>query len=185
MSSIREIQESDAAGFLALCKRLDEENRFMMLEPGERQTTLEEQTKRIREVLAKDNQTIFVVEEQGMLFGYLAAMGGSYARNKHEAYIVVGILEAFTSRGLGTALFERLESWAREHAIHRLELTVMVHNTRGVGLYQKMGFEIEGIKRDSLFVDGKFVDEYHMGKILNPQPGSSPKGARSKEVRQP
>jgi RimJ/RimL family protein N-acetyltransferase len=178
---IREIRDSDAEAFLALCKQLDEENKFMMLEPGERKTTLEEQEGRIREILSKDNQTIFVVEEEEALVGYLAAIGGSYARNRHEAYIVVGIREAFTGRGLGTALFERLEAWAGEHSIHRLELTVMVHNTRGVGLYKKMGFEVEGVKRDSLFVDGKYVDEYYMGKILNPRPGLPPTGGRSVE----
>jgi RimJ/RimL family protein N-acetyltransferase len=167
MAVIREIRESDAGSFLALCKQLDEETRFMLLEPGERTTTLDEQEKRIREMLSKDNQTIFVAEEQGSLIGYLAAIGGSYARNKHEVYIVVGILEAFTGQGTGTALFERLDAWAHEHQIHRMELSVMVHNTRGVGLYQKMGFEIEGIKKDSLYVDGAYVDEYYMGKLID------------------
>jgi RimJ/RimL family protein N-acetyltransferase len=161
MSMIREIRESDAGSFLALCKQLDEENKFMLLEPGERKTTLEEQEKRIREILSKDNEIIFVAEEQGSLIGYVAAFGGSYARNRHEVYIVAGIMEAFTSRGIGTALFEKLDAWAREHRIHRLELLVMVHNTRGVGLYKKMGFEIEGVKRDSLWVDGHYVDEYY------------------------
>jgi len=170
MSIIREIRESDAGSFLALCRQLDEESRFMLLEPGERKTTLEEQEKRIQEILAHENQTIFVAEEQGSLLGYLAAIGGSYARNRHEVYIVVGILEAFTSRGIGTALFQALEAWAREYNIHRLELSVMVHNARGVGLYQKMGFQIEGIKKDSLLVDGVYVDEYYMGKLLEGPP---------------
>ena len=167
MSIIREIRESDAQFFLALCKQMDAENKFMMLEPGERTTTLEEQQKRIQEILSRENQTIFVVEEQGSLVGYLGAIGGSFARNKHEAYIVAGLLEAYTSQGIGTALFERLDAWAHEQHIHRLELTVMVHNVRGVGLYQKMGFAIEGVKKDSLFVDGVYVDEYYMGKILD------------------
>jgi hypothetical protein len=29
-----------------------------------------------------------------------------------------------------------------------------------------MGFEIEGVKKHSLLVDGAFVDEYYMGKLL-------------------
>lgn len=166
MPIIREIQEGDAESFLSLCKQLDEENKFMMLEPGERRTTIEEQKKRIRDVLSKTNQTIFVAEVDGMLIGYLTAMGGNFARNKHSVYIVIGILEQFTGRGLGTGLFETLECWTRERKLHRLELTVMVHNQRGVGLYQKMGFEIEGIKRDSLLVDGSYVDEYYMAKLI-------------------
>ena len=166
MTIIREIQERDAANFLSLCKRLDEENKFMMLEPGERKTTIEEQRNRIRDILSRDNQAIFLAEEDGMLVGYLGAMGGNFARNKHSAYIVIGILERFTGRGLGTALFGALEEWAKERKLHRLELTVMVHNQRGVGLYQKMGFAIEGTKRDSLLVDGSYVDEYYMAKLI-------------------
>ncbi len=166
MSIIREIRESDAEDFLALCKQLDNENKFMLLEPRERKTTPEEQRQRIKEILWKDNQTIFVAEEAGKLVGYLSATGGHFARDRHTVYIVVGILERFTSQGIGTAFFERLEDWAREYSVHRLELSVMVHNQRGIGLYQKMGFEIEGIKRDSLLVDGSYVDEYYMSKLI-------------------
>lgn len=166
MSIIREIRESDAEDFLSLCRRLDEESKFMLLEPGERTTTLEEQRLRIREILSADNQVILVAEEAGALVGYLLASRGRYARNRHEAYLVIGILEKYTGQGIGTALFKKMETWAGEHGIHRLELTVMAHNQRGVGLYKKMGFEIEGIKKDSLRVDGVYVDEYYMGKII-------------------
>ena len=166
MSIIRTIQESDAENFLALCRQLDEENRFMLLEPGERKTTAEEQNQRIRDVLSQDNQALFVVEEAGLLVGYLSAAGGRFARNKGTVYIVIGILEQFTGQGLGTALFECMEQWARDRNLHRLELSVMVHNQRGVGLYKKMGFEIEGIKRDSLLVDGSYIDEYYMSKLI-------------------
>src|SRR5512145_2232373 len=98
MSIIREIQESYAGSFLALCKQLDEENKFMMLEPGERKTTVEQQAERIREIISRDNQIIFVAEECGSLIGYLAASGGSYARNRHEVSIVAGLHAAYTSR---------------------------------------------------------------------------------------
>ncbi len=166
MAVIREIKENDAEDFLSLCRQLDEESRFMLLEPGERKTTQQEQAQRIVDILSSSNQMIFVAEETGRLVGYLSAIGESFARNRHTAYIVIGILEDFTGKGIGTALFERLETWAREHGIHRLELSVMVHNQRGLGLYRKMGFEIEGTKRDSLLVDGSYVDEYYMSKLI-------------------
>lgn len=166
MSIIREIRESDAENFLSLCKQLDHENKFMMLEPGERKTTVEEQRHRIVDVLASDNGIIFVAEEDKRLVGYLSAVRGGFARNRHAAYIVIGILESFTGKGLGTAFFQHLEAWANSHGIHRLELSVMIHNQRGVDLYQKMGFAIEGTKRDSLLVDGSYVDEYYMSRLI-------------------
>jgi RimJ/RimL family protein N-acetyltransferase len=164
--NIREIQEQDAAQFLELCDQLDRETSFMMLEPGERRTTVEEQRQRIQNLLTAGNQTILVAESADRLVGYLAALGGRYRRNRHSAHIVVGVLQAFTGQGLGKRLFGELEHWARQHEIHRLELTVMAHNRRAIALYQKVGFEMEGTKRDSLFVDGRYVDEYYMAKCL-------------------
>lgn len=138
----------------------------MMLEPGERTTTVEEQCQRIQSVLASETQMVFVIEDEARLVGYLGVYGGSYKRNRHSAYIVTGILQEYAGRGLGRQLFEALEEWAMQHKLHRLELTVMCHNERAVHLYQKMGFEIEGVKRDSLQVEGRYVDEYYMAKIL-------------------
>lgn len=67
---------------------------------------------------------------------------------------------------MGTALFSKLDDWAKGKGMHRLELTVLVDNTVGVALYKKMGFEIEGRKRQSLQVNGSYVDEYYMSKLL-------------------
>jgi RimJ/RimL family protein N-acetyltransferase len=164
--NIRAIRESDSEQFLLLGKALDEETQFMMLEPGERTMTLEEQAQRIRNVLSRDNQVIFVVEHENQLIGFLGAFGGNYRRSHHCAYIVTGIMQDFTGQGIGKQLFERIEKWALEHKLHRLELTVMSHNERAIRLYQKMGYQTEGIKRDSLWVNGKYVDEYYMAKIL-------------------
>lgn len=50
--------------------------------------------------------------------------------------------------------------------MHRLELTVMAHNHRAVGLYERMGFSVEGRRSQCLVVDGQFVDEFYMAVIL-------------------
>ena len=76
------------------------------------------------------------------------------------------LLKSERGKGIGAKLFEALEEWANQQSIHRLELTVMTYNTAGIALYKKMGFEIEGTKRDSLLIDGKYVDEYYMSKLL-------------------
>jgi len=53
---IRSIGESDSEEFLLLSKMLDQETQFMMFEPGERTTTVDEQRQRIKNVLSQDNQ---------------------------------------------------------------------------------------------------------------------------------
>jgi RimJ/RimL family protein N-acetyltransferase len=163
---IREVHEGDAEAFLDLLTRIDAETDFMLLEAGERVTTVEEQRERIKGILSKENQTILAALHAGQFVGYLVAIGGEVRRIRHRAYVVIGVLQDFTGRRIGTRLFTALEIWARRHGVERLELTVRTDNERGTGLYSKMGFEIEGLKRRSLKVKGRYVNEYYMAKIL-------------------
>jgi RimJ/RimL family protein N-acetyltransferase len=166
MSMIWTIRESDAEEFLALSNRLDEETAFRLFEPGERRTTVEEQREIIGRCQTGENDVILVAECDGQLVGYIAAIGGKYRRNRHSVHVVVAVLQSFAGQGIGTKLFEELEKWAGECQLHRLELTVMAHNERAIRLYKRMGFEIEGRKRHSLLVNGSYVDEYCMSKLL-------------------
>jgi RimJ/RimL family protein N-acetyltransferase len=163
---IREAVEADADALLQLARQIDDETRFMMYEPGERQTTIEEQRQRLRAMRASGNATMLVAEQAGQLVGYLGASGGQHRRNRHSVHLWIGIRQAYAGQGLGTRLFQEVERWARQHGLHRLELTVMTHNAAGLALYRKMGFEIEGTLRHSVRVDGVFTDEYQMGKLL-------------------
>jgi RimJ/RimL family protein N-acetyltransferase len=163
---IREIVSDDAANFVELIQQVETQSDFMLFEPNERKITPEQQQKRIETMLLEDNSTIFVAELDNHLVGYMVVTGGFANRNKHSVYIVIGVREGFTGQGIGTKLFVKLEEWATLHKIHRLELTVMTHNERAISLYRKMGFEIEGTKKHSLLVNGKYVDEYYMAKLL-------------------
>jgi RimJ/RimL family protein N-acetyltransferase len=107
-----------------------------------------------------------VAEEGGRIVGFLVAHRGMSRRIKHRADFVVGVLRQASGRRIGTALLDRLEAWAREHGIWRLELSVMAHNLRAIELYERLGYVREGVKRSAIFVDGQKVDEIIMGKIL-------------------
>ena len=61
----------------------------------------------------------------------------------------------------------RLDEWAGENGIVRLELTVESVNTGAKHLYEKNELIVEGVRPKSMKVNGRFVDEYYMGKILD------------------
>jgi RimJ/RimL family protein N-acetyltransferase len=48
-----------------------------------------------------------------------------------------------------------------------MELTVMAHNRSAVSPYQKFGFVVQGTRRDSMLVEGNYVDEYYMARLLD------------------
>jgi RimJ/RimL family protein N-acetyltransferase len=162
--NIRQIHENDAESFLNLLIELDNETKFMMIEPEERKKD-SDIIKSIIQNNLKDS-FMYVVEEEKKLVGFLTGRRGTANRIKHTVYIIIGILKIHCGRGIGKELFRELERWARENNIRRLELTVMTHNEKAINLYKKIGFKIEGIKEKSILLDGKFIDEYYMGKIL-------------------
>jgi RimJ/RimL family protein N-acetyltransferase len=43
---------------------------------------------------------------------------------------------------------------------------VQTHNRTARALYEKMGFVVEGTRKDALRVEGSYVDGYYMAKLL-------------------
>lgn len=164
---VRKAKESDAAPFLALCKKLDRESTNMLLEPDERTIDEEIQRERIKAGLKEERGCLLLAEdEEGKLAGFLAVKGSRLKRVKHTVYIVIGVLQSYQRQGVGTKLFQEAERWARPLGVVRMELTVRSDNEPAKGLYRKAGFEEEGIRRKALFVDGRYVDECYMSKLL-------------------
>jgi RimJ/RimL family protein N-acetyltransferase len=164
--TIRQIRVEDAEAFLALCNQLDRETPFMMLEPGERDYTVEEQAERIRRLLEKGNSRLLVADVGDRLVGYVMGVSGTYRRNRHKLHIILGVLREYHRKGIGGSLMKRLEAWAFGQGITRLELTVMAGNRAALALYRRLGFAREGVIRNSLRVDGRYVDEYLMARLI-------------------
>jgi RimJ/RimL family protein N-acetyltransferase len=158
---IREANVKDAGLFLELLKSLDNETSFMLYEPGERKSTIDDIGLQIQHGLSSSS-LLLVVEANDKLIAFLSGDRGFTNRIKHSCYIVIGILKEFNHQGLGTMLFEEMEQWARLNHIVRLELTVMTHNEVAIKLYQKRGFKVEGVKEKSLFMNNQYIDEYYM-----------------------
>lgn len=167
---VRMIRETDADAFYRMQCALDDETKFMLYEPGERVKTTANSdfvAARIQDALRCKDLILVAESDAGEIVGFLWAERGKLNRISHQAYIVTGIRLAFRNQGIGTAFFEQLVDWAMEHSVSRLELTVICKNVAAISLYQKFGFEIEGLKRKSVLVDGEFLDEYYMAKLLD------------------
>ncbi|TJY40692.1 GNAT family N-acetyltransferase [Cohnella pontilimi] len=163
--NIRPIEVDDAENFLNLNKELDESG-FMLYDPGERQTTVEQQKQYIQKILAEPTTIFFVAEMENNLVGFIAALGGNLIRNRHSAHLVVGVLEDYRGQGIATKLFHKVFEWAKEAGLLRIGLTVMKDNHKAFNLYRKMGFILEGEKVHSLKVNGEYVNEYYLYKLL-------------------
>ncbi|KHE73212.1 GNAT family N-acetyltransferase [Halobacillus sp. BBL2006] len=163
---ISNLKPEEARAFVSLTSKLERESDFLLYEAGEREMSEDKARSMIQSIEKQKNSAIFVARSGDELIGHVMCIGGSARRNRHTVHIVTGVLADYRGKGWATRLFAEVDEWAVEHHIHRLELTVMVHNEPAKKLYEKAGFAIEGTKKDSLFVNGDWVDEYLMAKVF-------------------
>jgi len=168
---LRIARPSDAAALMKLKQRLDEETSFMLLEPGERDTSTQTLARHLEDVSRSENSVVIVAGQHGDLAGYVELAGGKFRRNWSTTHVIIGVLAQASGKGLGAELLEQAKRWAAARGLHRIELNVMAHNHRAIALYERAGFVCEGRRTDCLLIDGKFLDELYMAMIL---PGSLP-----------
>jgi RimJ/RimL family protein N-acetyltransferase len=163
---VRSIEVSDAVSYIEFLSTLDHETEFLLWEPGERTITIESIENQIK--IANPNMRFHsVAVVSGKVIGFIVGLRGFQKRVQHKADFTMGVLSQFSGLGIGNSLFESFERWAKANQIQRLELSVMSHNNRAIVFYEKQGFQLEGIKKNSFCVRGRLVDENMMGKLLN------------------
>lgn len=91
----------------------------------------------------------------------------NYPRHRHAGELnMIAVHEAFQGRGVARVLIgaalDLADNWLN---LHRVGLTAWVTNERALALYRRMGFVDEGILKDYVFREGRYVDACVMGRI--------------------
>jgi len=90
----------------------------------------------------------FVAEEEGRVIGYVAAqpMPSLFGVDKTLEVAFIVVQKEFRRRKIGLALLARLQNYAREVGIERLDSTINPNNPESVRLHQKAGFDVKDWK---------------------------------------
>jgi L-phenylalanine/L-methionine N-acetyltransferase len=90
-------------------------------------------------------------------------------RRHHAGAIGMTVHEDWHGKGVGTALMRAglglADNWL---GLTRLELEVYTDNEAAVRLYERFGFEREGLLRRHAYRDGRYVDSYVMARLRTP-----------------
>ncbi|MFF6016392.1 GNAT family N-acetyltransferase [Lysinibacillus fusiformis] len=106
---------------------------------------------------------VAVVDDQ--LVGYSRCEGSTLIRLAHKVTFGVGVRKDFWGYGIGKALMQVSIDWADANGILKMALEVLESNDKAVQLYQKCGFEVEGIlKNDKRLSDGQYYHTILMGR---------------------
>lgn len=101
----KKIEIEEMEHFWSLLNALDAETNFMMYEPNERKQHMDIQELKtdIYHSVIHGNDFLQIAKADNKIVGYLRAERGKFHRNFHTAYIVVGVLNEYQGKGIGTA----------------------------------------------------------------------------------
>jgi len=74
----------------------------------------------------------------------------------HCGTLGVGLLPEFRGKGIGRQLMRRTIDAAFAFGLTRIELTVRERNAKAIGLYKSLGFEMKGLHRNAVFIEGRY-----------------------------
>lgn len=110
---------------------------------------------------------LVAVAPDGAVVGSLRLLGGRLRAAQHSADLALYVSAPYRGQGLGRRLMGQGLQWARESGrLRRVQLEVYVRNARAIHLYESFGFVVEGRRRQALFHDGEFLDEYLMALLF-------------------
>lgn len=108
---------------------------------------------------------IMVEKENEIPVGIVSLINIDYKNRNAECIIDIGEKE-YWGKGLGSEGLKLLLDYVfYEMNLHRVSLRVFSFNERAIRLYSKIGFEQEGVSRQSLFRDGEWHDIIYMGLL--------------------
>jgi RimJ/RimL family protein N-acetyltransferase len=164
---VRHALPADVPALVKAIATIDEETEFLAV-PGEYMRRWAPGfAERLAAMNAKGTGAYFLAEHDGAIVGFLGAFAGALMRTRGIIYIAhVGVRRAWRGQGVGAALFAAIEDWARAQGAWRLDLRVDTKNTRGLALYEKRGFAVEGRVVDGALRDGVWADHFVMVKAL-------------------
>lgn len=120
---------------------------------------------------AGPNDHIFVAvttlkNGEQLIIGQSGLHIGENPRKRHSASFGLMVHKDYQGMGVGTALLKTIlemsDNWLK---LVRVDLTVYVDNEKAIKLYEKFGFEKEGIIRKGSIRNGDYVDEMLMSRI--------------------
>jgi RimJ/RimL family protein N-acetyltransferase len=157
---VRRAREQDLDAIVELLVEVAAEGRWIAAEaPVDR----DRRRRRLAEALEEEQAVVLVAEAGGRIVGQLGMHLAPYG----VADLGMLVSGGWRGRGVGSALLQAGIEWARGAGAHKVYLEVWPHNAAAIALYEKFGFQREGLlRRHYRRRSGELWDAIAMGLLL-------------------
>ena len=166
--TIRSVEPEDAPRMLEYMKKMLGETPFLLRTPEEFIYTPEEEAG----ILArrKDDPRCLMlaaVQDRQIIACADICSHGAKSRVMHRGELGISVRKDYWRQGIGSALMDRLISFAVGSGYEQIELTVESRNRRALELYLKYGFMVYGTRPHGMkYPDGSYDNDYLMVRML-------------------
>jgi len=165
---IRRANTEDAEKMVQYMNYISGESNFLTFGENEMEITTEKQQQSIETINDKNNSIMAVALLDGEIVGSIVFRCGERIRVKHVGEMGVTVRKPYWGLGIGSFLLEFLIEWAKKTGItKKINLRVRTDNENAIKLYNKYGFEKEGVHIRDFYINGEFYDSFIMGLLID------------------
>ncbi|WP_208559207.1 GNAT family N-acetyltransferase [Marinilactibacillus kalidii] len=165
--SIREAIPSDAASLLACLEKTALQTGYMTMGEEGSGLSVEEEAHHIAEIYDSEINCLIVALLGEEIIGMATIHAVDKPKIKHIGELGIVVDKTYWGFKIGTELLKEVMHWADEsEVIERIELKVQQRNERAIHLYEKYGFELEGIMQKGVRDNGEFLPVCMMAKLV-------------------
>ncbi|MBV1758481.1 MAG: GNAT family N-acetyltransferase [Dethiosulfatibacter sp.] len=165
---IRESTKTDAKALIEYLDKIAGETDFLTFGVGEMKISLEQEEMFLENSLNQQNALMALVLHDDSVIGCVSLTGGTKPRLRHAGELGISILEPYWGKGIGEKMIDYLVNWSKKTGvIRKINLKVRTDNVRGLNLYRKKGFIVEGTVCRDMLIDDKFYDSIIMGMLID------------------
>jgi RimJ/RimL family protein N-acetyltransferase len=158
---LRTVRLSDAPRFVKWFND-PEVNKFLLVREMNLRDEKEWIKNRLKKQNSKGNPFFCIDTKQGVHIGSASLEVKSFHNRCAGFGIVIGD-KNYWNKGYGSEVVKLIIEYGfKKLKLHRIELDVYGYNKRAQKVYKKLGFKLEGKKREHNFWNGKFWDTYNM-----------------------
>jgi len=163
----RDPVNEDAKAIIEFYNTVGEQTTYLSFCGGEYKVTEEQQKSMIDEANSSNNNTMVLAVLGNEIIGIGTISSNQKTKGKHVGTLGIVIDQKQCKSGIGKAMMKELIDWSKGNNItKKISLVTAQENQEAMVLYEKCGFEVEGILKNEIFIDGKFSHLVSMGLMI-------------------
>ncbi len=159
--SVRPIVLEDAEGYHRVLGVVARERKWLRLQDA---PPLERTRAFVSANVARGNPH-FVALAEAQVVGWCDIIRDTDPLSNHVGSLGMGLLPEQRGKGIGHELLQAALGASEKTGITRIELSVNATNPAAIALYLGMGFELEGILRGAILLEGEYIDIHLMARL--------------------